>query len=84
MFLMPSHYEPCGLNQIYSLKYGTIPCCSRYRRFDDTIETWDTKTRRAQASSSTNTPAKHCSKVCVAHCTHTADKGRVAAADAHA
>jgi len=57
-FLMPSKYEPCGLNQIYSLKYGTIPVVRATGGLDDTITPYDPVTKKGNGFKFTRYDAK--------------------------
>ncbi|HYL10964.1 MAG TPA: glycogen synthase GlgA [Candidatus Acidoferrales bacterium] len=67
IFLMPSRYEPCGLNQIYSLRYGTVPVVRATGGLDDTIENYD-----AQRGTGTGFKFEEYTGAALAACLHRA------------
>jgi starch synthase len=58
MFLMPSKYEPCGLNQLYSLRYGTIPIVRATGGLADTVVDYDADPSRGTGFSFKNYSAR--------------------------
>jgi starch synthase len=67
IFLMPSRYEPCGLNQIYSLRYGTVPVVRATGGLDDTIQNFVPKRQQG-----TGFKFEECSSPALLQCLRTA------------
>jgi starch synthase len=57
MFLMPSLFEPCGLNQMYSLRYGTVPIVRAVGGLDDTVQAYTARARKANGFKFADTTA---------------------------
>lgn len=54
MFLMPSLYEPCGLSQLISLRYGTVPIVRETGGLNDTVHAFNEFTKEGNGFSFTN------------------------------
>lgn len=61
-FLMPSRFEPCGLNQMYSLRYGTIPIVRATGGLDDSVIDWTENPERATGIKFSNYSARSLAK----------------------
>ena len=82
MFLMPSRFEPCGLNQMYSLRYGTVPIVHAVGGLDDTVRHYTPRARHANGFKFTEATPEALTRVAAAGRAGVSRPRAVAGADA--